>query len=408
MRRVPGLSHLSDLRIATKLALVVIALSVPIFALLAVQFQQRQDAQSQASSESDGLDYVSSIIPFLREVQLHRGFVHRVLNGDTAAADQMAASAGAADAALASINDMDDRYGDDFGTNELVAYINSEWDLIKNGQNSFDDLNAAHSRLIDQGVFPLLEQVSNESKLVLDPSLDTRSVITALTVSLPRMTEALSLTRNWGAAAMLSRDEQEASPAQKTILTQQLSIAAVHAEALNDELAVAIAENPEFAAALGPILQSANDARTTFATRTQSGVVSSTALSADAAEEYFLLGGSAIDLSNQLLVASRDTLNSEFDDRSAQASSQFMVYGSAAIGGVILALVLSLFISMTITRPLNHLAEVADRMSLGDLDVDIDVESKNEIGQLAESLRRMQASLRSAIERLRQRRNAAA
>ena len=56
---------------------------------------------------------------------------------------------------------------------------------------------------------------------------------------------------------------------------------------------------------------------------------------------------------------------------------------------------------------MQHLAEVADRMSLGELDVDIDVDGTNEIGQLAESLRRMQASLRSAIERLRQRRAAA-
>ncbi len=46
-------------------------------------------------------------------------------------------------------------------------------------------------------------------------------------------------------------------------------------------------------------------------------------------------------------------------------------------------------------------------MSLGELDVDIDVEGRSEVGQLAESLRRMQASLRSAIDRLRQRRAAA-
>ena len=72
-----------------------------------------------------------------------------------------------------------------------------------------------------------------------------------------------------------------------------------------------------------------------------------------------------------------------------------------------LALGLALFISTTITRPMTHLAEVADRMSLGELDVEIDVTGDNEIGQLAESLRRMQSSLRSAIERLRQRRTAA-
>lgn len=406
MRRVPVLSQLSDLRIATKLALVVIALSLPIFALLAVQYQQRMEAESQASAESDGLDYISAVVPFLREVQLHRGFMHRILNGDVASQEQLAAAAASATEALAAINEMDDRHGDEFGTRELVAYINTEWSGIAGGLTSFDDLNAAHTRLIDEGIFPLLSQVSTESKLVLDPSLDTRSVITALTVSLPRMTEALSLTRNWGTAAMLSRHEQEATPPQKTILTEQLSIAGVHAQALNDDLQRALADNPDFAAALGPILVSANEARTVFVARTQS-VVGSPALSADAAEDYFVLGGSAIDLSNQLLAASRDTLNSEFHARVNAAQNQFLFYGTAAMGGVLLALGLSLFIAVTITRPLNHLADVADRMSLGELDVEIDVESKNEIGQLAESLRRMQASLRSAIERLRQRRTAA-
>ncbi|HMO53203.1 MAG TPA: HAMP domain-containing protein [Tepidiformaceae bacterium] len=407
MRRVPGLSHLADLRIATKLALVVIALSIPIVALLAVQFEQRQDAQSQASAESDGIDYVSAIVPFLREVQLHRGFVHRVLNGDTESVEQLEASAAAADSALAAINQMNDRYGAKFGTEEYVAFINREWSNLRGGTASFEVLSTAHGRIINEGVFPLLNQVATESGMVLDPSLDTRSVITALTVSLPRMTEALSLTRNWGTAAMLSRSGDEVSPAQRTILTQQLAIARVHAEALNAELATAMAENPAFARSLKPIVDGANESREGFLRRTEFGVLASTNLSAAGAEEYFLQGGSAIDLSNQLLAASRDTLKAEFDSRASAAQSEFMFYGSAALIGVVLALALALFIAMTITRPLNHLAEVADRMSLGDLDVDIDVESRNEIGQLAESLRRMQASLRSAIERLRQRRAAA-
>lgn len=46
-------------------------------------------------------------------------------------------------------------------------------------------------------------------------------------------------------------------------------------------------------------------------------------------------------------------------------------------------------------------------MKLGELDVEIPVEGRDEVGQLAESLHRMQASLRAAIERLRARRAAA-
>ena len=125
------------------------------------------------------------------------------------------------------------------------------------------------------------------------------------------------------------------------------------------------------------------------------------------AEGYFLLGGSAIDHSNLLLSTATESLKADFDARADAARQDFAVYGGAGVIGIVLALGLALFISTTITRPMTHLAEVADRMSLGELDVEIDVTGDNEIGQLAESLRRMQSSLRSAIERLRQRRTAA-
>ena len=120
-----------------------------------------------------------------------------------------------------------------------------------------------------------------------------------------------------------------------------------------------------------------------------------------------MLGGSAIDLSNELLTSAQEALQADFDARSDAARQDFATYGSAAAIGIIIAIGLAIFISATITRPMTHLAEVADRMSLGELDVEIDIEGDNEIGQLAESLRRMQSSLRSAIERLRQRRVAA-
>jgi methyl-accepting chemotaxis protein len=155
-----------------------------------------------------------------------------------------------------------------------------------------------------------------------------------------------------------------------------------------------------------PVTRSTN-ARNTFVGTTQTSIMNASSLSETGAEGYFLLGGSAIDLSNQLLTSAQTALQADFDARASTAQKDFALYGSAAIIGIILALGLAVFISATITRPMTHLAEVADRMSLGELDVEIDVDGSNEIGQLAESLRRMQSSLRSAIERLRQRRAAA-
>ena len=56
------------------------------------------------------------------------------------------------------------------------------------------------------------------------------------------------------------------------------------------------------------------------------------------------------------------------------------------------------------TRPIRELTDAADRISVGELDVEIGIRRKDEIGDLAEAVLRMQDSLRLSIERLRRRR----
>lgn len=61
------------------------------------------------------------------------------------------------------------------------------------------------------------------------------------------------------------------------------------------------------------------------------------------------------------------------------------------------------FYGRKVTGDIRRLSEVADRISVGELDAEIDVKSKDEIGELAEAISRMQDSLRLSIERLRHR-----
>jgi len=67
---------------------------------------------------------------------------------------------------------------------------------------------------------------------------------------------------------------------------------------------------------------------------------------------------------------------------------------------IVVVLVTSMY-SRTIVKPIVYLTNVADRISLGDLDTKVEIRSSDEVGMLAESLDRMQESLRAAIERLR-------
>lgn len=68
--------------------------------------------------------------------------------------------------------------------------------------------------------------------------------------------------------------------------------------------------------------------------------------------------------------------------------------------GMVVALVL---VTFKITRPLKYLADMAEKISLGDFDTPIKINSRNEIGELADAIERMRESLKAAIDRLRKR-----
>jgi methyl-accepting chemotaxis protein len=71
---------------------------------------------------------------------------------------------------------------------------------------------------------------------------------------------------------------------------------------------------------------------------------------------------------------------------------------------VVLVLIIAWFSARAIVTPIMKLTDAAERMSLGELNVKIDVKSKDEIGLLAQAVGRMQTSLRLAMNRLRRKR----
>ena len=92
---------------------------------------------------------------------------------------------------------------------------------------------------------------------------------------------------------------------------------------------------------------------------------------------------------------------STFTSAADNLLGQFLLIALIA-GGI--AIILAIFLARTLTNPIVHLTQVADRISLGELDMEIGLNRKDEIGELAEALSRMQASLQATMERLRARR----
>jgi len=87
----------------------------------------------------------------------------------------------------------------------------------------------------------------------------------------------------------------------------------------------------------------------------------------------------------------------QYDDR-------FLFFGAIVLADLLVLLGILFLYSSSIIRPIRHLSEVADRISMGDLKASVDIKGKGEVVVLAQSIERMQTSVRAAIERLQKRR----
>ncbi len=83
--------------------------------------------------------------------------------------------------------------------------------------------------------------------------------------------------------------------------------------------------------------------------------------------------------------------------------SRLKIFYVVTLGVLLILLVRVFFYARSVIKPILQLAEVADKISMGELDTKIDVKAKGEVAVLADSIERMQTSVRAAIERLQRR-----
>jgi HAMP domain-containing protein len=84
--------------------------------------------------------------------------------------------------------------------------------------------------------------------------------------------------------------------------------------------------------------------------------------------------------------------------------NRFLIF--LAIVLIVLAVLLAIIyaFSSSLIRPIRHLAEAADRISMGDLEATVNVEGEGEVARLGQSIERMRTSVKTALERLENRR----
>ncbi len=98
---------------------------------------------------------------------------------------------------------------------------------------------------------------------------------------------------------------------------------------------------------------------------------------------------------NKIIVAEAKTKS---DNNSRESDKATLVIILFMIGGMGLAIIFGLYLSKKIARPLSNLNEAANLISQGDLNVNIKIDSEDEIGTLGRAFEKILSALKNLVE----------
>ncbi|WP_088189482.1 methyl-accepting chemotaxis protein [Desulfosporosinus sp. FKA] len=104
------------------------------------------------------------------------------------------------------------------------------------------------------------------------------------------------------------------------------------------------------------------------------------------------------DLCLQLTKFNQDNAYASYKNAESVYSQAKLILIVILVFAVVIAIIAGLLIINSIIKPTNHLIDIADKLALGDVNVNVDITSKDEIGSLAQSFSRMISNIRGQVQ----------
>jgi HAMP domain-containing protein len=387
-----------NLRIWHKAVLIAVAFSLPIVVLLYLLVNEQNKTIDFAQEERKGIEYLKPTSKLLSDLLLHRDLASAALSGDAGFKDQMARKATDVEADFTALEAQEKRYGGAFKTSNEYAALRKSWADLKAGalgmkpEQSFEQ----HNRLIYEAL-RLIVRAGNSSNLVLDPDVDSYYAMDAVIFKVPDLMEEISQARGLGASAIAKGGELSAID--KALLASSKARILESAQKLKDNIEFGLEANPRMASTLKPAVEYALTSTNEFLDVMDKRLLA-TQTPQISTGEFFAAASKPVDVSSKLSDSSTTVLDDLLQARISR-SNQSRLVSLVAVGvSLFITFLLLVLIVRSITRPINHLSLVAERISLGEMDAKIDIQTREDIGELAQKFRRLQVSLKQAMDQL--------
>jgi methyl-accepting chemotaxis protein len=396
----PAMKHfVLNLSLGRKFALIGALALAMTAAPTAVVVSTHRATLAADEAESLGVAPAGHLMDVVRLTQQHRGLSAVALSGDEKSWALRQAKAGEVAQALARLQGSLATLGLPALTQQLQA-LDTRWQGLAAsvGQRQLPPAEsfAQHTALITAQL-ALLEGVIDGSAMALDPQAETYYLIQAALDQLPALTETLGQLRARGASALT---KGEASPEQRAQITALVSLARSQAQKAYGAYGKSLTASPALQSRLAATSTAARQAADAALKLAETQIVQAATLSM-AGPAYFAAQTQAIDAQFGLVDASMQALHAALTERVAHDRQVLiaLIATIAVLGSA--AAVLMLTISRTTSGALKSAVQMAEAVAAGNLGARIDLQRRDEIGQLGNALQRMNGSLLSIVRQVR-------
>jgi methyl-accepting chemotaxis protein len=394
------MNPLSRMTISRKLMLLTLLVLVAISIPSAFQVRQAHELAVAAEGELEGLAPARQLVRLTQLTQQHRGLSAAMLGGN--ASVQAARDAKNAEVAkqFALVDGLLKSTSMTAAMTGAWQDAHSRWDSLSSQVGS-KALKAAESSTLHAQLiavyFKLLDQLVDQTGLILDPEADTYFLINAALIRLPMATEALGQARARGAGFLA---EGKIGPEGHTLLAGLVQQASDQHQAMGTAFDKSFAVNAALKSRLGGKIAALDEQVRGSLQLTRQELIGKEELAYPAPDyiasytrtidAMFAGGEEAMDALDGLLAARVSSLR----------TSTWIVFGLLAVMLVVVFL-FARGISRSITGPLKHAAGLAEQIAARDLSGDVVVQARDEIGQLTTALLAMRDSLCGVIGEVR-------
>ncbi len=394
---LPGIRLMDSLGFRAKFLLVALVFALPIGYMLFLLLGNMAHTLDQARRERVGLEYLTHTRSLLELIPQHRGLLNAYLNGSRDFAPRLEALRKRIDAAFDELEAYDQGHGQALATGDTVARFRRQWQALLTDidKRKPEELFEAHSRLIADGL-RFMVHIGEQSGLLLDPDLDSNSLASLSIVEVPQITEQMGQARGVAAGiaarGRFTPDSWARLHTLTTLVQNQSSLARLKYE-------TAVTANPALDTRLGGPARSAWEATDGFLKALKQMLDQDQPEISAAA--IFKLGTEAIGRNFRLLNSARDALNELLDARIARAETERRTALGIVIGILLLVAYLFGAFSISFFGIMKQMVETSRAMAQGDLTRRLQVQTRDELRDIAVEFNRMADHFVGLIENLR-------